>query len=1038
MVLPFFALTLFVSAFCLFLVQPIIGKLILPKLGGTPQVWNTCMVFFQTALLAGYGYTHTVSTRLKLRQQLITHGILLFIPLLILLPSPVAFPGSTGPFSFPNWTPPLGGNPIPQALLLLSWIVGIPFLVVATSAPLLQKWFSNTGHPAAKDPYFLYGASNLGSLLALLLYPVAVEPWFNLSTQAWLFFTGYCILLTLVLGCIGLVWESSAAKLSLVDPPHPEPSPAGPMPVSPAAPPAPPAPSSTATTAVPPPPSPSAVPTPPAPAAPKFTPAAAAATAVKKGPPRPGTKQPGKPGHVAEVSIKKDEMTNLRRLRWICLAAVPSSFMLGVTSHITTDLSPMPLFWLVPLSLYLLSFILVFSKWPTVWVEKPHQVVLYVQAIAIAVMIWCEYVLGADSGSEYLWTIVFFNVFAFFATALMCHGELAKDRPGTQHLTEYFLLMSVGGMVGGMFNGLVAPVFFWGLAEFPIAVFLACLVRPMMKEEGWIDSFLANLLEPQHAPKTPAKGAKAGQPQPALEKTTSYAPLLDVALPLVVVGLGFLLITMIPIPTSRSRGQSSILANRVFGYGVPLAIACFYLGRQYRFALAIGGALLIQVLYEGRQEGRTIIVHDRSYFGIIRVKKSEQPVETPDKGIMSFQYTQLVHGHILHGQNFMIPEKVEERGSRTRDFSRLATTYYHRRGPAGVVMEEFNWFSSTKNFLPANDFSSDARICASMVGINAMVGGILPIETIVDGWSEPPFATIGLGTGTMASYGRPFQYVHYYEIDDHIKRLSEPGPKDKKLVSSMEGFPEGVPYFNYLFMAKKRGCNVEVLMGDARLRMALPYNLVELTTTKGNHYRGVIKEQDDKEIVLVDLRKNETRIAKADIKEGSLKRDKNFAGGPDDFYHMMVVDAFSSDAIPAHLITRQAIELYFTKLTKKGILCVHTSNRFVNLPKVVAAVSQDLGFAYKTGHDRGFDIPSSGGGGEDKDFSIKNVGRSSSEWVMVGRTADDLKSLQKPEGYDETDSPYWRVYPPAEERYLWTDDHYNLLTILRIFDKSSR
>ena len=206
---------------------------------------------------------------------------------------------------------------------------------------------------------------------------------------------------------------------------------------------------------------------------------------------------------------RADEMTAVRRLRWIALAAVPSSFMLGVTSHITTDLSPMPLFWLVPLSLYLLSFILVFSKWPVVWVEKPHQIVLYVQALAIAVMIWCEYVLGADSGSEYLWTIVFFNIVAFFATALMCHGELAKDRPGTQHLTEYFLLMSVGGMIGGMFNGLVAPVFFYGLAEFPIAIFLACLVRPH-DERGR----LAGYVDEQHAgagpcPKTPAKGAKA-------------------------------------------------------------------------------------------------------------------------------------------------------------------------------------------------------------------------------------------------------------------------------------------------------------------------------------------------------------------------------------------------------------------------------------------------------------------------------------------------------------------------------------------------
>ena len=294
----------------------------------------------------------------------------------------------------------------------------------------------------------------------------------------------------------------------------------------------------------------------------------------------------------------------------------------------------------------------------------------------------------------------------------------------------------------------------------------------------------------------------------------------------------------------------------------------------------------------------------------------------------------------------MIPSDPKDRGNPYRDLSRLATTYYHRRGPAGVVMERFNWFDD-----PPNQYHSDARICASLVGAGAFGGRPSRVDAVAAAWSEPPFATIGLGTGTMASYGRPFQYVHYYEIDDLIKRLSEPGPKNKKF-PAMEGFPDGVPYFNYLYMAKKRGCNVEVLMGDARLRMALPYNLVELTTKNGRTYRGVIKEVDGRSVsidqalkqesvVIVDALKNEKTFAKADIK--SLKRATSYAGGPDKFYHMMVVDAFSSDAIPAHLLTKEAIEMYFTKLAEKGILSVHTSNRFVSLPNVVAAVSRGIG-----------------------------------------------------------------------------------------------
>src|SRR5262245_62139899 len=167
--LPIFVITIFVSAFLLFLVQPIVGKLILPKLGGTPQVWNTCMVFFQSVLLLGYAYTHSVSTRLKLRQQLMLHCVLLVIPVLMMLAFPVYQ-------RVQDWSPPAGANPIAETLILLGLIIGVPFFVVSTSAPLLQRWFGYSGHHQAHDPYFLYAASNLGSLLSLFFYPALIEP----------------------------------------------------------------------------------------------------------------------------------------------------------------------------------------------------------------------------------------------------------------------------------------------------------------------------------------------------------------------------------------------------------------------------------------------------------------------------------------------------------------------------------------------------------------------------------------------------------------------------------------------------------------------------------------------------------------------------------------------------------------------------------------------------------------------------------------------------------------------------------------------
>jgi hypothetical protein len=187
-----FAVTLFVSAFLLFLVQPMVGKLLLPLLGGTPAVWNTCLVFFQAALLAGYAYAHATTAWLGTRRQAFLHLFLLPLPLLVLpiavnAEAAVAVSGSD--------------NPVPWLLGTLAGVVGLPFFVVSTSAPLLQRWFVSTGHPSARDPYFLYAASNLGSLLALLGYPLFVEPNFALSRQAELWAWGYGAFMGLVGGC---------------------------------------------------------------------------------------------------------------------------------------------------------------------------------------------------------------------------------------------------------------------------------------------------------------------------------------------------------------------------------------------------------------------------------------------------------------------------------------------------------------------------------------------------------------------------------------------------------------------------------------------------------------------------------------------------------------------------------------------------------------------------------------------------------------------------------------------------------------------
>ncbi len=892
-----------------------------------------------------------------------------------------AFVGGTpNPHSLWGFLPVLGANPIPSTLAVLFLYIALPFVVVATSAPLLQKWFVHTGHPAAKDPYFLYGASNFGSMLSLIIYPILVEPYTRLREQGWIYTGGYLILILFVMVCATMVWNSKEAKARSApsEPPKPEPTPAA---------------AQTAATV--------AAPTP--------------ATAVKSGAPparAAGGKGPGK-AYGADPSIKlpSDDMSLGRRLRWVLLAAIPSSLMLGITTHITTDLSPQPMFWLVPLILYLASFIFVFARWPVVWTETPHTIFLYAQPFCIALMILVD-VLHLTSDTRFLLFAIFAHVLGFFATTMVCHGELAKDRPSTKHLTEFYLLMSVGGMLGGMFNALLAPVVFqWGIWEFPLCLFAAGLARPKMFEAGLFDNFLASIFESQ--PDAPAgkAGHKGAEHAPAAAGVTaneSLVQILDFAWPALilvcVVGLGFFL--------DKPEYQEQGMGYKLAAYFVPLALCCVCMARPIRFGLGIGAVLLVTLLVQYIGDTSTIR-RSRSYFGAVSVKEFGRDQ----------RYRQLIHGHIDHGMNFLPPEKAKDRGDPAKDFSRLATTYYHREGPVGRVMEKFNWFPGPPN---SNTYWADARMPAALAIAGAAdVGvGMLPMTQLVAAWSEPPIATIGLGTGTMASYGRPYQHVHFYEIDNQILRFSLAVPTreittfdkyKKQKQDVIAANPNRETFFNYLEQAIERGSTVQVLMGDARLRMALPYK---------NHYEVYqqIRALEDKKTLSAD---EASQLEK-------LRSAKDDGGGPQGFYHMMVVDAFSSDAIPAHLLTEEAFRMYFEHLSEEGILCVHTSNRFVELPKVVAAVTAKLKFAQLRGHDANTD---------------REKGHYTSEWVMVVRKAEylqfgppppappgDLVFLDeyylKRKGKPDEKEKYWE---PAHVnmQYLWTDDYYNLLSVVR-------
>lgn len=372
-----YALTVFSSAFLLFQVQPMFGKMVLPLLGGSPAVWNTCMLFFQAALLIGYLWAHLTTRTLGVRGQAALH-LAVF-----------AAAGLALPLSVAGAAPPGGGAPVPWLLLLLLTTVGAPFAVLAGTGSILQRWFSESGSPAAANPYWLYAASNAGSLLGLLAYPFLLEPRLRLAEQSGTWALGFAGLGLLVVGCAGLVWRTSSPD----------------------------------------------------------RPAAAEAPVAAAAP-----------------------VTFRDRAVWVGLAFLPSSLLLGVTTYLTTDLTPVPLLWVLPLAVYLLTFTLVFAPRQVI----PHAWMVRIQPSLLAAVVYL--LLGSSLTRPTVAIPV--HLAALFVTAMVCHGELSRRRPAAKHLTEFYLWLSVGGVLGGIFNVLVAPVAFTHTWEYPLVLVLACLARP--------------------------------------------------------------------------------------------------------------------------------------------------------------------------------------------------------------------------------------------------------------------------------------------------------------------------------------------------------------------------------------------------------------------------------------------------------------------------------------------------------------------------------------------------------------------------------
>jgi len=391
-----YAITIFLSAFLLFQVQPIIAKTILPWFGGSSAVWSTCMLFFQATLLAGYMYAHGVIKKLDGRRQAYLHIGLLLLSLALL---PI----------IPNvaWKPTGEENPTWRILGLLTTTIGLPYFLLSTTSPLLQAWYSRANSGAI--PYRLFALSNFASFLALVSYPPFVEPNLTNRSQAIVWSIGYAVL---ALVCAASAWFSKEDV--------------------------------TAVTAI----------------------------ETEDGEPAPGFKS---------LAL------------WAGLAACPSILLLTVTTHLTQDVASIPFLWIIPLIIYLLTFILCFES------KRFYWRVIYL-SLSLPALAGMAYMLWPDSHELTMKQSVGLFLAAFFVIAMVCHGELVRLKPHPKHLTLFYVMLSVGGAVGGLFVGLIAPNLFNAYYEFQIglgvtAILIAIVLMPKdeKKQRIWGTAMLVVL-----------------------------------------------------------------------------------------------------------------------------------------------------------------------------------------------------------------------------------------------------------------------------------------------------------------------------------------------------------------------------------------------------------------------------------------------------------------------------------------------------------------------------------------------------------------
>lgn len=555
--IPYFILTVFLSATLLFSVQPMVAKTLLPVFGGSSSVWTTCMLFYQTVLLLGYLYAHFVMKHMSRKVQLSGHVAMLILALFI-------------GYRFDTPVPPPNSDTIPVLWLILQLglVSGMPFFMISSAGPLVQGWFARTGHPRANDPYFLYAASNAGSFIGLLAYPFLIEPALGLDTQRLYWLIGFGVFIALSIGAILM---------------------------------------------------------------------------TKKG----HTEEPVTPP--SDVIVPKDEQSGCvalddvidwrRRFRWIFYAFVPSSMLLGVTSHISMDIASFPLLWVLPLAVYLLTMIVAFAV-------NAQKLIDAIRRPMVFAVIGATILVLATDAQTYapLPALVAVQLLLLVVVGLMGHGMLASDRPSAKYLTEFYLVMSIGGALGGVFNGIVAPLVFDMTLEYQIVLLCAVGLLPWRK--------IKEIADPKERKK-------------ALFVRTGL-PVVSLVYMLVMGLFAYRLLDLFGVSLVN---QSSIL----FGMIIFIPAIFIYLawsdGLACMLVLAVplGGSIVEQVT------DPKVLYRDRTFYGIINII-DEFFYDPNIDDVM--QIRSMMHGTTNHGVQYI-----------HEDFSQVALGYYHSQGPLGMGID---------------------------------------------------------------------------------------------------------------------------------------------------------------------------------------------------------------------------------------------------------------------------------------------------------------------------------------------------------------